>query len=200
MNGQLLVLGFLLLNAIGVALVVIEGNRNFLFGFMLVSLLASLLLLFVLPVVAILALIIWAFLIRALTGVYNSLIRLFLNVDLALHDIEVSQRRRQSIIPRLEVFTAGATRHERGTLVDTINARGTSTGNLVALFEQYPNLRANETFLRLMGELVRSEDEIRNARVRYIESVRDFNTAATQFPAVLLARALAFSPRDFLPV
>lgn len=147
------------------------------------------------PAIAILGLIAWAFLIRYSVITYNRLMTLSQDADLALHDVAVAQTRRQSIVPRLETFASGYSSHERQTFVNTVLARG-GRGSLAA-FEAHPVLRASEGFQRLMHELVLAEDEIRNARLRHNAAVRAYNTAATQFPTLMLARLLGFRTRPF---
>jgi LemA protein len=71
---------------------------------------------------------------------------------------------------------------------------------LFALSEAYPDLKANENFLQLQGELSSTEDKIANAREYYNSQVRVYNTAAQQFPANIIAGMFSFQQRDFFEV
>ena len=133
------------------------------------------------------------------TGQYNTIVLLNQNADATLHDVSVAQLLRQSTIPRLEAFTARYCGHERGTLLGTTQARGARAANLFAIAEQYPALQANQTFTQLMNALVHSENAISSARLRHNEMIRNYNTQVTRFPNLLIARALGFGPREYLP-
>jgi len=187
-----------LLHVAGGMAVANARSRAFLLRYVAACIAALLLLLVVLPVPAVLGLIAWGFLIRYLIRTYNRLVLLSQEADVSLHDVGIAQARRQSIVPRLESFTAGYSRHERETFINTVLARG-GRGTLAA-FEAHPVLRASETFNRLIHELVSAEDQIRDSRVRYNSAIRAFNTMASEFPTVIFARALAFLPRPFLAV
>lgn len=162
------------------------------------SILSTVIVLALYPIVGILKLVALLLGARLVIAQYNAIVLLSQNADATFHDVSVAQLRRQSIIPRLEAFTARYCGHERGTLLGTTQARGRAA-NLLALVEQYPALHANQTFTQLMNALVHSEDEIRSARLRHNEIVRNFNTEVTRFPNLLIARALGFAPRQYLP-
>ena len=70
-------------------------------------------------------------------------------------------------------------------------------GRLIALSENYPDLKANENFLQLQGELVETEDYLQFARRYYNGSVRDYNTMTATVPSNIIAGAFNFEERPF---
>ena len=154
-----------------------------------------------------------------LIGMYNSLVRLKVQVDNAWADIYVQLKRRYDLIPNLVETVKGYAGHEKGTLEAVINARNramtaTSPGekaaaenmlsgtlkSLFALSEAYPQLRAIESFTSLQNSLSQIEDTVQNARRYYNAVVRDLNTKIQQFPTNIFAGMLGFKPREFFEV
>jgi len=154
-----------------------------------------------------------------LIGMYNSLVRLKVQVDNAWADIDVQLKRRYDLIPNLVETVKGYAAHEKGTLEAVINARNramTATGpvdkavaenqlsgalkSLFALSEAYPQLRAIEGFTSLQNSLTQIEDTVQNARRYYNAVVRDLNTKIQQFPTNIFAGMLGFRPREFFEV
>src|SRR5215470_2987131 len=152
-------------------------------------------------------------------GIYNSLVRLKVQVDNAWADIDVQLKRRYDLIPNLVETVKGYAGHEKGTLEAVINARNramtaTSPGekaeaenmlsgalkSLFALSEAYPQLRAVESFTSLQNSLSQLEDTVQNARRYYNAVVRDLNTKIQQFPTNIFAGMLGFKPREFFEV
>ena len=147
---------------------------------------------------------------------YNRLIRSRNRVDTAWSDIDVQLQRRHDLIPRLVAAVDQYAKYERATLeavtelrheamrqVD-VRARGKaeeqlSAGveRLIALAEQYPDLKANENFLSLQNELVETENYLQFARRYYNGSVRDYNTMIESVPSNIVARMFGFGQRDF---
>ena len=70
-------------------------------------------------------------------------------------------------------------------------------GRLLAISERYPELKANENFLRLQDELAGTENRIAVERMRYNNTVRDYNTRIRRFPSNLVASATGFDHRDY---
>jgi len=154
-----------------------------------------------------------------LIGMYNSLVRLKVQVDNAWADIDVQLKRRYDLIPNLVETVKGYAGHEKSTLEAVINARNramtaTSPGekaaaenmlsgtlkSLFALSEAYPQLRAIESFTSLQNSLSQIEDTVQNARRYYNAVVRDLNTKIQQFPTNIFAGMLGFKPREFFEV
>src|SRR5207302_4550153 len=157
--------------------------------------------------------------IAILIGMYNSLVRLKVQVDNAWADIDVQLKRRYDLIPNLVETVKGYAGHEKGTLEAVINARNramsaTSPGDkaaaenmlsgalksLFALSEAYPQLRAIESFTSLQNSLSQIEDTVQNARRYYNAVVRDLNTKIEQFPTNVFANLLGFKERQFFEV
>ena len=156
-------------------------------------------------------------LIAVLIGAYNGLIRRRNQVDNAWSQIDVQLKRRLDLIPNLVETVKGYAAHERETLEAVINARnvaisapdepgpqaeadGVLTGALRQLFalgEAYPDLKANQNFLALQEELTATEGRVAYARQFYNDSVLDYNNKIQQFPAVLFAKSLNFTERDY---
>jgi LemA protein len=147
---------------------------------------------------------------------YNRLIRSRNRVDTAWSDIDVQLQRRHDLIPRLVTAVDQYAKYERATLEAVtelraeamsqadVRARGKaeeklSAGieRLIALAENYPDLKANENFLKLQGELVETEDYLQFARRYYNGSVRDYNTMTESVPSNIVAGMFSFSQRDF---
>jgi LemA protein len=154
----------------------------------------------------------------ALYGValYNQLVRLRNSGESAWSDIDVQLKRRHELIPNLVETVKGYASHERGTFEKVTEARsqamqasgpggqavaeGQLTQALKSLFavaEAYPELRANQNFLSLQGELSKLEDAIQNARRYYNAVVRDLNTRCEAFPSNLVASTFGFDQAEY---
>ena len=154
----------------------------------------------------------------AVVGVvlYNRLIRSRNRVDTAWSDVDVQLQRRHDLIPRLVTAVDQYAKYERATLeavaelraeamqVTGIDARGRaeeelSTGvqRLIALAENYPDLKANENFLNLQNELVETENYLQFARRYYNGSVRDYKTMTATVPSDFVATMFGFEDRSF---
>ena len=147
---------------------------------------------------------------------YNRLVGLRQNANQAFADIDVQLKQRQDLIPNLVETVKGYAAHESGTLEavtaaraaaagatsvqDRVQAENALTGALRQLFavsEAYPDLKANANFIRLQDELTDIENKLAAARRFFNNTVAEFNAAIQQFPAVLIAGAMGFSPRTF---
>jgi len=150
------------------------------------------------------------------TLVYNGLVRLRLRADNAWADINVQLKRRHDLIPNVVEAVKGYAAHERNVFVQVTEARsramqaagprdkeaaeGALTGALRSLFavaENYPQLRANESFMGLQQSLTQVEEALQGARRYYNAVVRDYNTKCHVFPDQLIARLGRFAPREF---
>jgi LemA protein len=147
---------------------------------------------------------------------YNRLVSLRLSVDNSWSQIEVTLKRRHDLIPNLVQTVRGYATHERETFENVTEARsqamaaqgprqsaaaesglGMALGRLMAVAENYPQLRATENFQKLQNELTNTEDQIAIARRVYNDTVQTLNTKVQQFPSVIVARQFHFSERDF---
>ncbi len=161
-------------------------------------------------------LLVLALLIVAGIALYNRLIRARNRVDTAWSDIDVQLQRRHDLIPRLVTAVDQYAKYERATLeavtelrteamqIADIRARGKAEEKLsagidriIALAENYPDLKANENFLNLQNELVETENYLQFARRYYNASVRDYNTMTETVPSNVIAGWFSFSPREF---
>ena len=151
-------------------------------------------------------------------SIYNGLIALRQRVNQAFADIDVQLKQRHDLVPSLVETVRGYAAHERGTLDAVIQARNTAiaagaaspqqqaaaenqlTGalrQLFALSESYPNLKANENFQQLQGELTVLEDKIAASRRFFNNAVQEYNTGIQRFPAVLFAGMFGFTEKQF---
>ncbi|HUO13202.1 MAG TPA: LemA family protein [Caulobacteraceae bacterium] len=152
-------------------------------------------------------------------GAYNRLVALRQNVNEAFADIDVQLKQRQDLVPNLVETVKGYAAHERGTLDEVTQARAAAVsaggveqraqaenaltgalGRLMAVAEAYPDLKANQNFLQLQGELADLENKIAAARRFFNNAVAEFNASIQRFPAVLIAGAFGFAARDFFDV
>lgn len=151
---------------------------------------------------------------------YNGLVRLKHGVGKAWANIDVLLRQRHDELPKLVETCKQYMQHERATLEAVIVARGAvasareqgdiaalgraesglrvGLGQLFALVESYPQLRANESFQHLQQRITGLESGIADRRELYNESVNLNNVRIEQFPDVLLARLLGFRAAELL--
>lgn len=125
-------------------------------------------------------------------------------------------QQRNDVLPNLVEVVKGYAGHENKTLTDVIKARnesitaltpeaqleaakhmGQALINFKSLTEQYPDLKANENFLRLQSQVDEMEDKINQSRRYYNGTVRDYNQILVVFPNNLLASAFGFQPAPF---
>src|SRR5215510_5766232 len=149
-------------------------------------------------------------------ALFNRLVKLRNGAESAWSDIDVQLKRRWELVPNLVETVKGYAAHERGTFDEVARARAgamqatapadkaqaetaltTSLRSLFAVAERYPELRANQNFLELQGELAKLEDAIQNARRYYNAVVRDLNTSVESFPGNLVAGLFDVKRRDF---
>jgi LemA protein len=150
---------------------------------------------------------------------YNRLVRLRNQVDASWAQIDVQLKRRYDLIPNLVETVKGYAAHERGTLDAVVAARGNAMaaaqtpgladraeaenvltqtlGRLFALAEAYPDLKANQNFAALQGELANTEDKIAYARQFFNSAVQSFNTAVQTLPTNIVAGIGGFRTKDF---
>ncbi len=149
-------------------------------------------------------------------GIYNRLVRLRALVKEAFSGITVQLRRRADLIPNLVETVQGYATHEREVFeevtarrAEAVQARSVEQtaqadaamtgllGRLLAVAENYPQLKANENFLQLQDQLASIESELQGARRYYNATVRDLNATIQSFPPVLVARPMGFSEEPF---
>ena len=152
-------------------------------------------------------------------SLYNRFVQLRNRIDNAWAQVDVVLKRRYDLIPNLVETVKGYATHERETLERVVQARNAAvaaqgveqqgqaenvlTGALRQLFavaEAYPELRANENFQQLQGELSATEGQIATARQIFNDTVLNYNNAIQTFPGVLIAGPFGFSAREFLEI
>ncbi|MDD3182101.1 MAG: LemA family protein [Alphaproteobacteria bacterium] len=154
-----------------------------------------------------------AILIAFLAMLYNRLVALRQTTRNAFADIDVQMKQRYDLIPNLVETVKGYATHESGIMTQVTEARAsamkattiTEKGvaesalsgalmQLMAVAENYPDLKANQNFQQLQSELSDLENKLAAARRFFNSAVTEYNTAIEQFPAVLIARLFAFAP------
>ena len=150
---------------------------------------------------------------------YNRLVRLNIQVDEALSQIEVQLKRRSDLIPNLVETVKGYASHEREALASVVRARAASTSastlpaiaaadgaltnalrGLLAVAEAYPDLKASTNFLQLQEELATTENKVSFSRQFYNETVRSLNTAVKTIPTSFLVGLAKIGEREFYEV
>lgn len=153
-------------------------------------------------------------------NIYNHLVRIKHNVSKAWSNIDVLLKQRHDEIPKLVETCKQYMKFEKETLEKVMQARSQVSsarqsqdmaslgpaegmlrmglGNLFAVAEAYPELKANENFQHLQGRISGLESAIADRREFYNESVNINNTRIEQFPDIILARLLNFTARDLL--
>ena len=151
----------------------------------------------------------------------NSLISARNKCDEAWSGIDVQLKRRHDLVPNLVETVKGYAAHEQQTLTRVTDARAgavaadssppreraqaesalsSALGNIRAVAEQYPTLRAADNFIRLQAELSEIEDEIQAARRIYNSNVQIYNTRQQIFPNSIVAARGDFHPREFFEI
>lgn len=154
-------------------------------------------------------------------AVYNGLVRGRNQIENAWGQIDVQLKRRHDLIPNLVEVVKDYMGYEQETLQQVIEARGKalaahdgprdasiaaerelggSLGRLLAVFEQYPDLKANQNVQDLTEELSSTENRIAFARQHYNDSVMAQNNKVEQFPNNLIAGPFGFSKQDYFEV
>jgi len=150
---------------------------------------------------------------------YNTLTALRLRVQNAWRQIDVQLKRRYDLIPNLVETVKGYMQYEQDTLQKVIDARSKamaatgvkesaeaqaaltqSLGKVIALMENYPELKASKNVLDLQEELTTTENQIAFARQYYNDLVTQYNTKQQVFPSNMLAGFFKFQPSEFFSV
>ncbi len=172
----------------------------------------------ILIVIAVLA-VIWG------VSAYNGLVTMDENVNTEWANVETQYQRRADLIPNLVNTVKGYAAHESETLESVIAARSKATqitidpanltpeklaeyqeaqgavtsalGKLLAISESYPDLKANQNFLELQAQLEGTENRINEARRKFNNVAKEYNTAIRRFPKSLLAGMFGFDKRAY---
>lgn len=151
--------------------------------------------------------------------IYNSLVTLRQRVNNAWAQIEVQLQRRFDLIPNLVETVKGYMAHEQDTLTKVTNLRSSwsnattveekaNLGNelsntlktIMAVAENYPNLKADQSFNQLQNEISETEDKVAYSRQFYNDTVTMYNTKLETFPSNLVAGMFGFKPSTLFNV
>src|SRR5260370_17894676 len=149
-------------------------------------------------------------------GVYNGLVSRNVETKNAWSQIDVQLKRRYDLIPNLVETVKGYASHEKETLERVIQARNMAMGaksigeqaqaenqltgalkSLFAVSEAYPDLKANQNFLKLQEELTATENRIGFARQHYNDVVGNYNSGLHRFPSNVIGTMFGFQPATF---
>lgn len=150
-------------------------------------------------------------------GAYNSFIKLKNRIENQAAQIDVQLKRRADLIPNLIETTKGYAKYEKSTLENitrcrsnVLNAKNTmesyqanselsrELSRIIAVSESYPELKANENFLRLQSELSETEDKIAKSRQFYNDVVTKYNTQIMLFPKSIFAGMFGFKKCELM--
>lgn len=165
-------------------------------------------------IVALVVLVIFCFI-----GIKNSLVSLKEEVEMQQSQIETTLQRRNDLIPNLVATVKGYADHEEKVFTEIADARSKLAGSiksgdmnsiskandsldsaisrLLAISENYPNLKANEQFIALQDELAGTENRISVARQHYNEKVKEYNTEIQKIPTSIVAGMSGYYPVQY---
>lgn len=156
---------------------------------------------------------------------YNGMVSMRENVSAQWSNVENQYQRRLDLIPNLVNTVKGYAAHEENTLTDVVNARAKATqmqlnidqlneatlqklnsvqgelssalSRLMAISENYPDLKANQNFLDLQAQLEGTENRIAVERRKFNDAARSYNAYIQQFPKNMLAGMFGFTPKPY---
>jgi len=161
-----------------------------------------------------------------ITGIYNSLVKLDEGVKSSWAQVENQYQRRLDLVPNLVATVKGYAAHESEVFEKVAEARSSvgklqvtpevlndpqafekfqqaqsglssALSRLLAVAENYPQLKANENFLQLQAQLEGTENRIAVERKRFNDIVQDFNSRVRTFPASIIAGMFGFGPKPY---
>ena len=152
----------------------------------------------------------------SLVGIYNSLVTKSQAVDAQWSQVETQYQRRYDLIPNLVSSVKGMMQQEQAVFLaiaeartkygaaQTVNEKAvaageveTALGRLLAVIENYPDLKSSQNVTQLMDELAGTENRISVERRRFNDLVRDYNTQIKTFPTNMLAGMFGFSEKQY---
>lgn len=154
---------------------------------------------------------------------YNGMVTQDEKVSTAWSNVETQYQRRSDLIPNLVNTVKGYAKHEQETFEEVVKARATATqlqidpsnitpekiaeyqkaqgevttalGKLIAVAENYPDLKASENFSELQAQLEGTENRISESRRQYNEAVQEYNVMARRFPGNIVASLFGFNTK-----
>ncbi|MCI6195808.1 MAG: LemA family protein [Prevotella sp.] len=173
----------------------------------------------IIPVGILVVVVLWAI------GGYNGMVKMDEQVQNSWANVETQYQRRADLIPNLVSTVKGYAKHEQQTLEDVVKARSEATqvkvdaenltpeklaafqkaqsgvssalGRLLAVAENYPDLKANQNFLELQSQLEGTENRITVARKDFNDTAKSYNQAIRQFPKNILAGMFGFEKKSY---
>ena len=173
----------------------------------------------IIPVGILVVIVLWAI------GGYNGMVKMDEQVQNSWANVETQYQRRADLIPNLVRTVKGYAKHEHQTLEDVVKARSEATqvkvdaedltpeklaafqkaqsgvssalGRLLAVAENYPDLKANQNFLELQSQLEGTENRITVARKDFNDTAKSYNQAIRQFPKNILAGMFGFEKKSY---
>src|SRR5271155_905860 len=150
---------------------------------------------------------------------YNRLVSLRNQVDNSWRQIDVQLKRRHDLIPNLVEAVKGYMQFERDTLTQVVEARGRAVaapdqasrlaaenqltaglGRLLAIMENYPQLKSDQNVMQLQEQLTTTENQLAFARQAYNDVVLNFNTRIQSFPTNLIANNFGFTAAEYFKI
>ena len=173
----------------------------------------------IIPVGILVVIVLWAI------GGYNGMVKMDEQVQNSWANVETQYQRRADLIPNLVSTVKGYAKHAQQTLEDVVKARSEATqvkvdaenltpeklaafqkaqsgvssalGRLLAVAENYPDLKANQNFLELQSQLEGTENRITVARKDFNDTAKSYNQAIRQFPKNILAGMFGFEKKSY---
>lgn len=155
----------------------------------------------------------------ALVASYNRFVAQRNAVQNAWANVDTELKRRYDLVPNLVSTVQGYAAHERGVFEEVARARSAAQaaqgpaassaaegpfvaalGRLMAVAENYPELKANQNFLQLQATLTDTEDRIQSTRSIYNANVQQFNRRIQSFPSNIVASTFHFTPAAFFQI
>lgn len=154
-----------------------------------------------------------------LVSMYNNLVKLRNNRENAFANIDVQLKQRHDLIPQLVATVKGYADHEKNVLIKVTEARAAAMGatsindkiaaenqltsalaGLKVSLEAYPDLKANQNFLQLQGEISDLENKLAATRRFFNSSTRELNTSVQSFPSNIIANMFGFTKEPMFEI
>ena len=148
-------------------------------------------------------------------GMYNGLVSRRNAVDNSFASLDANLQKRFDLVPNLVATVQGYAKHERAVFDEVTRLRAQAhgaspgarlqadsqmmplVGQIMAVAESYPQLKASDNFLHLQRTLTELEEQISASRRSFNAAVNDYNTSVQSFPSSLIANSFGFKTRDF---